>query len=149
MSYTPYALVLDEMRTTRMDFFSVRLMSGGCVGRRVSFSSWSCRSCGRGFGGGLRRLFLLEIDDRGGEGPLFGHDGEGEGGQHEDGGDGDRELAQEVGRATASEDGLTGASERCADLSALAGLQEDRADHEKTDEHMDDDEQRIHGTPIS
>ena len=118
--------------------------SGSRVGS--SRSSWS-----RGWGcwNGLRGLFFLKIDDRGGEGPLFGHDGEAEGGQHEDGSDSDRELAQEVGRATASKDGLAGAAERGADLGALAGLQENRADHEKTDEHMDDDEQRIHGTPIS
>ena len=87
------------------------MSAGGSVAWSMALSGWGCWRRGRGFGGGLRGLFLVEIDDRGGKRPVSCHDGEAQRGDHEDGSDDDCELAQEVGRATATEDGLTGASE--------------------------------------
>src|SRR3990167_2386346 len=96
--------------------------AGGSAAWGVGFSGWGCRRCRWSFRSGLRGLFLFEVDHRGGKRSFSRHDGEAQRGEHEDGRDDDREFAQEVGRTTAPEHGLTGASERRADLSALARL---------------------------
>ncbi len=94
------------------DFFNSLLMSaGGRVTRSMALSGWGCRGYGWGFGGGLRSLFLIKIDDRRRKRPFLGEDSQAERSQHEDGCDGNREFAQKVGGAAATEDGLTGASE--------------------------------------
>ena len=94
------------------DFSSVLLVSaGGRIAWSVALGGWGYRRCGRGFRSGLRGLFLFEIDDRGRKCPFFRENGQAERGYHEDGSDDDRELAQEVGGASATKDGLTGAPE--------------------------------------
>ena len=72
-----YAEGLNDARTMLADFSSVLLVSaGGGVAWNVGLSSWGYRRCSRGFGSGLRGLFLLEVDDRGGKRPFSCHDGE-------------------------------------------------------------------------
>jgi len=125
----------------------------------------SCRSvsAGRRFSGGvgifcgflggscwyrLGGLFLLEVNDRGGEGLFLRKYREAEGGQHEHHSHDHCKLAQEIGRTSAAEDGLTRSSEGGADFSSLARLQENGSYHEETSDDMNDDDECVHGTPV-
>lgn len=113
--------------------FGSRFFFRGCWSRR-------CR---------LGSFFLLQIDDGGGKILFLGQDGKGQGGQHEDDGDDDREFAEEVRRSPAAEDGLARSTESRADFCSLTGLEENRSDHKETGENVDNDEERMHGAPIS
>ena len=91
-------------------FNCLLVFAGGSVVWSVALSGWGCWRSRRGFRGGLRSVFLVEIDDRGRKRPFFGKQSQTERSQHEDSRDDDCEFAQKVRRSTAAEDGLAGAS---------------------------------------
>jgi hypothetical protein len=76
----------------------------------VALGGWGCRCSGWSFGGGLRGLFLIEINDCGRKRSFFGKNRQTERSQHEDGRDDDREFTQKVRWTTATENGLAGTS---------------------------------------
>ena len=70
---SPQLTLISRFTGTMLaDFFNSLLVSaGGRVAWSVALSGWGYRRNRRGFGGGLRSLFLFEIDDRGRKCPFF------------------------------------------------------------------------------
>ena len=121
-------------------------MRGGRVAR-VGFTGRGGRRRASLSGRGGRSRFLIEIDDGGGKGTVLRQDRETQRCEHEHESCHDGELAEKVCRTSAAEDRLTRSAERGADFRALARLKENGADHERTYDDMDDDEQGIHNYP--
>ena len=91
----------------------------------------------------------MQVDDGGREGFFFSEDGQSKRGHHEYSCDDDGELAEKIGRAAASEDCLARSAEGRSDFGSLTGLQKNATDHEEASDEMNDDYERMHGTPIS
>src|SRR2546426_6126547 len=115
--------------------------SGGRYGGGLSWR-WGIRSRRRRRRSGCRRF--IQADGRGVV-PLFGHDRQRQGGEHEDRRGHGSQLAQERVGATCAEDGLAGSAEGGPDLRSLPGLKEDDADHDEGDQHVEDDQGGEHG----
>src|SRR5215831_3492109 len=109
----------------------------GIARRRRRCTSWGCWRR-------LGRFSLFQVYDSGGKITFFCEDCQTKRGQHEDRCNDDGELAQEVSWAAATEYCLARSAECRADFCPLARLQQDRANHEETNEHVNDDKQGIH-----
>ena len=109
----------------------------GIARRRRRCTSWGCWRR-------LGRFSLFQVYDSGGKITFFCEDCQTKRGQHEDRCNDDGELAQEVSWAAAAEYCLARSAECRADFCPLARLQQDRANHEETNEHVNDYEQGIH-----
>src|SRR3989442_7559040 len=98
----------------------------------------------RGLGRGRRRLAYHPAA------ALAAYQRQAERGDGEDDGDRRRDLAQDGRRAHGAEDRLAaGAAEGGADVRALARLQEHHADDGEGRHDVDDDEQRVHHSPLT
>jgi hypothetical protein len=74
------------------------------------------------------------------------HDGEADGGEHEEDGGPGSELGEEVGRAPGAEGGLRSlAAEGAGEIGGFALLDEDDADEEEADDDVEGDEEVDHG----
>src|SRR2546427_5937209 len=115
--------------------------SGGRYGGGLIWR-WGIRSRRRRRRSGCRRF--IQADGRGVV-PLFGHDRQRQGGEHEDRRGHGGQLAQESVGATGAGDGLAGSAEGGPELRSLPGWKEDDADHDEGDQHVEDDQGGEHG----
>ena len=73
------------------------------------------------------------------------HDGEADGGDHEEDGGPGGELGEEVGRSAGSKGGLRSlAAEGCGEVGGLALLEQDDADEEERNDDVQDNEKDDH-----
>jgi hypothetical protein len=73
------------------------------------------------------------------------HDGEADGGEHEDDGGVGGELGEEVGGAARAEGGLRAlAAEGSGEVGGFAGLEQDDSDEEEADDDVEEDEKIDH-----